>query len=518
MQAARGVYDQHISVARFGGLDRIEQDSRRVSSLSLLNQRHARTLGPDGKLIVCRRAKGVRRADQYFMALAPDAMRQLAYGRRLAHAVYAYDHNHIRLYSERNFRFARHSSAMAMDRSGIEYALKLGFDETLEFIDIAQLIAAHFEASLVDYFKRGLHAYVGADESFFKLVKHVRVYLAPAAEDSIESFGYAFARRGDGGFEPIEEPRFRLVRLLSYGRFFCGGGAIESEAYQFVFFFSFPERHKFSGRHEIKSAAKHRPRSEQAKFNLITRRKNESTAARPAKTSREKFSSLHPPVWVMRHLTMVFQQPPGVRNKTIAPSPAAVDNVCTGGRRPGKEIVMRNAAIAMIVVAVTALGVIFFLQVRNISSQSRESFNREIAEPVSKTDPAARVSSSIQPASGSINWEQDINRAIEKAKAGDKVIVVDVYTDWCGWCKKMDQVIYSDPLIVGLSQREVFLKIDAEDGGQGEAFANRMGVRAYPTTIILDSDGAQITSKKGFISSSQQFIRFVEDARTRKTY
>jgi thiol:disulfide interchange protein len=133
-----------------------------------------------------------------------------------------------------------------------------------------------------------------------------------------------------------------------------------------------------------------------------------------------------------------------------------------------------------------------------------------------KTDPTRPVSSSIQPASGAINWEHDLDRAIKTAKAGDKVIVVDVYTDWCGWCKKMDQVIYSDPLIVGLSQREVFLKIDAEDGGQGEAFANRMGVRAYPTTIILDSDGSRIALQKGFIPSSEKFIQFVEQARARK--
>ncbi len=179
---------------------------------------------------------------------------------------------------------------------------------------------------------------------------------------------------------------------------------------------------------------------------------------------------------------------------------------------------MRYAAIAIIVVALAVLGAIFFAQIRNISGQSKESFNRDIVEPMKKIDPTTPVSTSVEPASGSINWEYDVDRAIETAKSGNKVIVVDVYTDWCGWCKKMDQVIYSDPKIVGLSRREVFLKIDAEDGGQGEAFAHKMGVRAYPTTIILDSDGARITQEKGFIPSSDRFIQFVEEARARKGY
>ena len=118
-----------------------------------------------------------------------------------------------------------------------------------------------------------------------------------------------------------------------------------------------------------------------------------------------------------------------------------------------------------------------------------------------------------RPASGSISWERSLSQALQTARAEDKLIVVDVYTDWCGWCKKMDANIYANPLIVGLSQQEVFLKLDAEDGDEGQEFARRMGVRGFPTTIVLNDKGHPIAAQRGYISSPRAFIDLVKRAR-----
>ena len=115
---------------------------------------------------------------------------------------------------------------------------------------------------------------------------------------------------------------------------------------------------------------------------------------------------------------------------------------------------------------------------------------------------------------GAIAWHRDLRRAIEVARAEGKLIVADVYTDWCGWCKKMDKTVYSDPAIVALSRQQVFLKVNAEDRGEGQSFAREMGVKGYPTTIILDGNGRVLNIAQGYIASPQAFGALVQKARS----
>ncbi|NLA23335.1 MAG: DUF255 domain-containing protein, partial [Bacteroidales bacterium] len=47
----------------------------------------------------------------------------------------------------------------------------------------------------------------------------------------------------------------------------------------------------------------------------------------------------------------------------------------------------------------------------------------------------------------SINW-LSIEQAEELHKAQPKTIFIDMYTDWCGWCKRLDQTTFSNPAII----------------------------------------------------------------------
>ena len=88
-----------------------------------------------------------------------------------------------------------------------------------------------------------------------------------------------------------------------------------------------------------------------------------------------------------------------------------------------------------------------------------------------------------------IAWAKTFAKAKELAKQDRKLIMVDVYTDWCGWCKKLDADTYPAPEVVKVARDLVSVKLDAEDKGEGQEFAETYKVRGFPTILFLDPAG-----------------------------
>jgi thiol:disulfide interchange protein len=138
---------------------------------------------------------------------------------------------------------------------------------------------------------------------------------------------------------------------------------------------------------------------------------------------------------------------------------------------------------------------------------------RDVVRPSDETAGHDSASRDPEIVRGTIAWHRDLRRAIDVARAEGKLVVADVYTDWCGWCKKMDTTVYADPSVVALSRQQVFVKVNAEDRGQGQNFAEQMRVKGYPTTIILDGNGRVLNIAEGYIASPQAFGALLQEAR-----
>ena len=116
---------------------------------------------------------------------------------------------------------------------------------------------------------------------------------------------------------------------------------------------------------------------------------------------------------------------------------------------------------------------------------------------------------------GGITWHS-FTEGVTAARTQQKFILVDVYTDWCGWCKKMDREVYTDARVRDiLQERFVAVKLNAESSEPLEfnsvrmseaQFARTVGVTGYPTTLFLDERGAVVTILPGYLPA-EQFVR-----------
>lgn len=123
-----------------------------------------------------------------------------------------------------------------------------------------------------------------------------------------------------------------------------------------------------------------------------------------------------------------------------------------------------------------------------------------------------------QVSSTDIAW-MDWNDAIAAARAEkDKKIFVDMYTDWCGWCKRMDRSTFAEPEVIQYMNRHFYpVKFDAEQKEtikyKGKEFefvaAGRRGYHelagtllngrlSYPSFVFLDENENRIMISPGY--------------------
>lgn len=117
-----------------------------------------------------------------------------------------------------------------------------------------------------------------------------------------------------------------------------------------------------------------------------------------------------------------------------------------------------------------------------------------------------------------IRW-YTLQEALDLSKNnGKRKIFIDVYTQWCGWCKRLDETTFVDPTVVRYINKNYYpVKFDAEQTGDivfkektykfkrsgnrghhelaAEWLNNRL---SYPTMVFLDENLNTIQSIPGY--------------------
>ncbi|HOI71723.1 MAG TPA: thioredoxin family protein [Methanobacterium sp.] len=95
----------------------------------------------------------------------------------------------------------------------------------------------------------------------------------------------------------------------------------------------------------------------------------------------------------------------------------------------------------------------------------------------------------------SLNWNTDLNSALTTAKNTNKLVLVDVYAPWCGYCKEMDKNTFQNPQVQEKLSNYVLVKVN---GDENPDFVMKYQIYGYPTVLILDPDGNIVKTVSGY--------------------
>ncbi len=94
-----------------------------------------------------------------------------------------------------------------------------------------------------------------------------------------------------------------------------------------------------------------------------------------------------------------------------------------------------------------------------------------------------------------VKWYYTMDEAKADAARTNRPIMMDLYTDWCHFCKKLDAEVFSTAEFKAKARSFVLLKINPEkDPGQNQGFE----VEGFPTVIFMTKGGQEIHRSVGF--------------------
>lgn len=117
---------------------------------------------------------------------------------------------------------------------------------------------------------------------------------------------------------------------------------------------------------------------------------------------------------------------------------------------------------------------------------------------------------------------QSFEDVLEKARAQNTPVLVEIYAPWCPHCDRMQKKVYSDETVRAyLDETFTYVRLNSDASTGTHQFADRtlstkelaaaLGARGVPTTSFLEPDGTPIARQPGFIGRPTflNIIRYV---------
>jgi thioredoxin-related protein len=103
-----------------------------------------------------------------------------------------------------------------------------------------------------------------------------------------------------------------------------------------------------------------------------------------------------------------------------------------------------------------------------------------------------------------VRWRSDYNQARKEAQEKNRPLLLDIGTENCFWCRKLDGTTFRHPSVVALlNERFIPLKVDGE---KQTLLTQSLNVQSYPTLVLAAPDGKILGALEGY----QEAARFHE--------
>jgi thioredoxin-related protein len=120
---------------------------------------------------------------------------------------------------------------------------------------------------------------------------------------------------------------------------------------------------------------------------------------------------------------------------------------------------------------------------------------------------------------------------LKMAQKDKKKVVIQVYADWCSWCKKMERETYPDAEVQKELKRNFYhyrlngessevIEYDGRKFTKAE-FTRAFGIKGFPTTIFLNYNSKPITLLPGYVDAKTfaNILKFIgDDLYTKMTF
>jgi protein disulfide-isomerase len=129
--------------------------------------------------------------------------------------------------------------------------------------------------------------------------------------------------------------------------------------------------------------------------------------------------------------------------------------------------------------------------------------------PIGRPPDESREQDQAPAAGAGAQWGADLPAALNQARSDNKFVLMDFTgSDWCPWCMKLDQDVFSTSKFAAYAQNKLELvRVDFlrntpqsdEVKQANDALASRYNVHGYPTCILLDASGKELGRQVGYL-------------------